>query len=179
MIGQRGVLPAGKFCAVHFMQTISSLVPNENWQELVGEKKGRCLDLGCGYGADSFWFANHGWQVDAVDYNDELRFCHPNLNFIKADLRRIDLLSLGKYDFIITCHILHYFKPSFSLNLAKYLYYMLKEGGILYIKIFEERFSAQLEDFFKNAKVERYEQADDHLPEGKHIHHVVKIICQK
>lgn len=163
------------------MQTISSMEPNDDWSKIVGNKKGRCLDLGCGYGADSFWFAEHGWQVDALDYNDELKFHHSNLNFIEADLRRVNLLSLGKYDFIITCHVLHYFDQNYSLNLVKYLYYILNEGGILYIKIFEEKFSVQLEDFFKNinAKIEKYEQTDDHPPAGEHVHHIVKILCQK
>jgi len=160
------------------MQTISSLNPNENWQALINGKKGKCLDLGCGYGADAYWFTEHGWQVDALDYNDEIKFQHPMLNFIKADFRRVNLITLGRYDLIIACFILHYFNNNYKLNLIKKLLFMLNKGGILYLKIFEENFTPQMEYLLKDAKIERYEQTDDHPPDGKHVHHIVKIICQ-
>lgn len=161
------------------MQTISSMEPNDDWSKIVGNKKGRCLDLGCGYGVDSFWFANHNWQVDAIDSNNEIKFHHQNLRFIQADFRRIDFLSLGRYDLIIVCYILHYFDNNYSLNLIKKLLFILNKGGILYIKIFEEFFTPQMEYLLKGARIERYEQKDNHPLEGEHVHHIVKIVCQK
>jgi SAM-dependent methyltransferase len=163
------------------MQTVSSVTPNENWQEMIGNKKGRCLDFGCGYGADANWFAEHGWQVDALDYNDEIKFQHPNLNFIKADFRRIDLTVLGKYDLIISCSVFHYFKTEYALDLVKVLLTMLNPGGWLYLKLFEEYFTPQWEDFFNylNARIDHLEENDDHPPMGKHTHKIVRILCQR
>lgn len=161
------------------MQTLSTMEPNEDWQKLVGDKIGRCLDFGCGYGADAFWFAKNGWLVDAIDSNNEIKFQHPNLNFINADFRRLDLLSLGKYDFVIACFSLHFFNNLYGLRLAKILFYLLKPGGILYIKTFEEDFTPQWQEYFSEANIERYEKVDDHRPAGEHIHKIVKIICRK
>lgn len=158
------------------MQTISRKIPNENWIELTKGKKGRCLDLGCGFGADAFWFAQAGWQVEAIDSEDTLKFHHANINFIQQDLKNIDFDKFGKYDFIMACFVLHFLKPKYSFSMAKKLINMLNSKGILYIKTFEEFFTSDWQELFKTARVYKYIQYDYHPPEGKHIHHVVKII---
>jgi len=161
------------------MPTISTNKPRENWEALVKQKAGRCLDLGCGFGADAFWFANNSWQVDAIDTNDTLKFPHTNINFIQLDLKNIDFDKFGKYDFIIACYVLHFLEPKYSFSLAKKLISMLNSKGILYIKTFEKFFTLDWQELFKTARVYKYIQHDNHQPEGKHIHQVIKIIYQK
>jgi 2-polyprenyl-3-methyl-5-hydroxy-6-metoxy-1,4-benzoquinol methylase len=161
------------------MITISTIKPRENWSELAKDKTGRCLDLGCGFGADAFWFANAGWRVDAIDTEDTLKFHHANINFIQQDLKNIDFDKFGKYDFIIACFTLHFLKPKYSFSLAKKLISMLNSKGILYIKTFEKFFTSDWQKLFRTARVYKYIQHDDHPPEGKHVHHVVKIIFEK
>lgn len=38
-----------------------------SWRQEKGEEKARVIDLGCGEGRDSVWFARQGWSVTAVD----------------------------------------------------------------------------------------------------------------
>jgi len=161
------------------MPTISTIKPRENWETLVKQKTGRCLDLGCGFGADAFWFAQAGWQVDAIDTQDTLKFHHTNINFNQQDLKNIDFDRLGRYDFIIVCFVLHFLKPKYSYSLAKKLISMLNSKGILYIKTFEKFFTLDWQELFKTARVYKYIQHDDHPSGGQHIHRVVKIIFEK
>lgn len=135
------------------MQIISSIKPRENWKDLVKQKTGHCLDLGCGFGADAFWFAEHDWQVDAVDSSNAIKFKHKNINFIQNDLKEINFDNLGKYDFIIACFILHFLEPEYSISLVKKLMSMLNKNGILYIKTFKEFFSQEWQKIFKKTKV--------------------------
>ncbi|MCW8902449.1 class I SAM-dependent methyltransferase [Sedimenticola sp.] len=38
--------------------------------ELVGQSRGRALDLACGEGRNAVWLAQQGWKVSAVDFSD-------------------------------------------------------------------------------------------------------------
>src|SRR5688572_8046251 len=37
--------------------------------EASGLRPGRCLDAGCGHGAETLWLAARGWNVMAVDFS--------------------------------------------------------------------------------------------------------------
>jgi 2-polyprenyl-3-methyl-5-hydroxy-6-metoxy-1,4-benzoquinol methylase len=44
--------------------------PNAHLLAEVGSlRPGRCLDAGCGHGAETLWLAAHGWEVTAVDFS--------------------------------------------------------------------------------------------------------------
>lgn len=48
------------------------VLPPPEVQALVAElPPGRALDLGCGYGRTSIYLAQHGWQVDGIDFVPE------------------------------------------------------------------------------------------------------------
>jgi cyclopropane fatty-acyl-phospholipid synthase-like methyltransferase len=49
----------------------SELPPPEVIDLMDAEPPGCALDLGCGYGRASIYLAQHGWQVDAVDFVPE------------------------------------------------------------------------------------------------------------
>lgn len=45
--------------------------PNVRLPEIAGDRvPGTVLDLACGPGGDALWFAEHGWQVTAVDISE-------------------------------------------------------------------------------------------------------------
>lgn len=73
---------------------------------------GRVLDLGCGEGGDALWFAEHGWQVTAVDLSPivlgraQARAAERDLNI---RWREIDLATDfpdGEYD-LVSAQFLH------------------------------------------------------------------------
>lgn len=76
-------------------------------QELVGQRRGQALDLGCGNGLAAIWLASQGWQVLGRDRSPELlsiaigrsRDAQQPIRFEQADLR--DPIN-GRFD-LITC----------------------------------------------------------------------------
>jgi SAM-dependent methyltransferase len=65
---------------------------------------GRLLDLACGTGRHARAFAEQGWEVTGVDYSPDLleraRAAAPELRFVEADMRTLDLDE--RYD-AVTC----------------------------------------------------------------------------
>ncbi|WP_317158983.1 bifunctional NAD(P)/FAD-dependent oxidoreductase/class I SAM-dependent methyltransferase [[Mycobacterium] appelbergii] len=67
------VLSAAEYWERHYGQRerIWSGRVNAQLENVVGDlPAGRVLDLGCGEGGDAVWFAEHGWQVTAVDISE-------------------------------------------------------------------------------------------------------------
>ncbi|MCB0034902.1 MAG: class I SAM-dependent methyltransferase [Anaerolineales bacterium] len=69
---------------------------------------GRALDIGCGYGRASIYMAQHGWQVDAVDFvqqalQEARRRAHAaavTVNFMRADISELHFLT-ASYDLVV------------------------------------------------------------------------------
>jgi SAM-dependent methyltransferase len=61
--------------------------PRDAALRLLGEPSGRLLDVGCGTGAHTAAFAEHGWEVLGVDLSeDQLRLArNRSLNVLQAD----------------------------------------------------------------------------------------------
>lgn len=100
------------------------------------------LDLGCGDGRDSFYFANRGLNVTAVDFS-ESGINHIKEECLKKDIpnivgvnQRIEGLNLGGKMFdIIYAHLsLHYFNDRTTTQIFKRLYDSLNEGGLFFLK---------------------------------------------
>jgi len=85
-----------------------SLPPPEVIDQIANLEPGMALDLGCGFGRASLYMADHGWQVDAVDFVPEAitearrRADEASLQirFHLAEVTSLDFLS-GPYDFAL------------------------------------------------------------------------------
>jgi tellurite methyltransferase len=98
----------------------------------------KLLDLGCGNGRDSLFFANNGAEVLAVDISEQalssLKQSNPN---ISTQLQNFEYLNLPKNSFdIIYAHLsLHYFNTDKTLEIFNTVKSALKPGGVFFIKV--------------------------------------------
>ena len=105
-------------------------------------KNAAVLDLGCGYGADSMYFAAHGCRVTAVDIADaNIKKIQTIANEKKLPIqaRRVDLaqkLPFPSHSFdVIYAHLsLHYFDDHTTKKIFDELFRILHNGGLLFVK---------------------------------------------
>jgi SAM-dependent methyltransferase len=155
----------------------STMEPRENWGEYFKENTGLIIDLGCGYGADSYLLAQKGYEVSAEDEKNNLKFQHPNLTFVQQGLEK---LIDKRFDGVVANFSLHFLVPEVRLKIIKHYLENLKPGGVFFILTFEEIVTpAFLKLFPQPPTIEHYTEKDDHPPLGKHIHQVAKIVYKK
>ena len=95
---------------------------------------GSILDLGCGSGRDSLAFKNLGYQVEAIDYSEELVTKARELTGINVRQQNFyELSELNQYDGIWACaSLLHCERKRLPEVLEKILK-ALKVNGICYM----------------------------------------------
>lgn len=103
-------------------------------------KQGRVLDLACGNGRHAIWLAEHGYQVDAVDWDEQAVSRLKGIQNIHVQVENIETAtwpdSVVQYDGIIVSRYLY--RPLLPLLIDK-----LNDGGILIYETFmvgNERF---------------------------------------
>lgn len=88
----------------------------DQWLKLLNIYSGTVLDLGCGTGEKSIWFAKHGFTVDALDYSPtaiQIAQKQSQLQlFHHCDLEKLDQWSGLKptYDIILDIKVLAFIK---------------------------------------------------------------------
>lgn len=105
---------------------------------------GKLLDLGCGSGRDSAWFASLGFEVSAVDGSEELcKRVRENDGIHALCIQFEELSFVAEFDAVWACaSLLHVKKgdmPKVLMNVSA----ALKPGGVLYASFkygSEERF---------------------------------------
>lgn len=95
---------------------------------------GRILDLGCGSGRDAKYFAEHSYEVIALDASAEMVTAARRHSLADVRQMRFDEMSFSEeFDGIWACaSLLHVPRDSLSLIIQKCLY-ALREGGVLYV----------------------------------------------
>jgi len=100
------------------------------------------IELGCGNGRDSLFFAENGMNVVAIDASDraieDLNNEHghkDNIMFICDDFCCSKALFVGEFDYCYSRFTIHSITESQETELLKNIYGSLKEGGMLFIEV--------------------------------------------
>jgi len=99
----------------------------------------RLVELGCGNGRDSVFFAQNGVIVCGVDQVDaEVKFlndtyAHDQLGFVAGDFTRLDLG--GAFDCVYSRFTLHSVSEEDELRVLEWAYHHLNDGGLFCIEV--------------------------------------------
>ena len=95
------------------------------------------LDLGCGDGRDSVYFAERGLHVHALDFSkngiENIKSLNPNIKTFLGDIKNMKFKK-GSFDIIYAHLSLHYFNDQETTKIFKALYRILKKGGLIFVK---------------------------------------------
>lgn len=97
-------------------------------------KHGLILDVGCGSGRDSLAFKNKGYNVDAIDYSEELVKMANQFTGVQVKLKSFyEVDDHEVYDGIWACASLLHCERNHLAAVVKRLMIALKPNGVLYM----------------------------------------------
>lgn len=107
------------------------------WEFLEGTPAGTLLDVGCGDGRDSLFFAERGLRVTAVDFSESglavLREADPRIQAVLQDIRKLDFPD-ASFDAVYAHLSLHYFDDAVTEAIFRNIHRMLRGGGLFFVK---------------------------------------------
>ena len=95
------------------------------------------LEVGCGSGRDSFYFAEHGYSVLATDFSEvaveknKEKYQSENLSFEVLNISNKTSFKDNSFDVIYSRLSLHYFRDTDTKNIFEELHRILKPSGYL------------------------------------------------
>lgn len=97
-------------------------------------ERAQILDVGCGSGRDTLAFINKGYQVNAIDYSEELVKNATELTGIKVKYQSFYALSdIAIYDGIWACASILHCERNRLAEVIEKLLTALKPNGVLYM----------------------------------------------
>lgn len=163
-------------------------------------RKAITLDLGCGEGRDTVFFARCGFEVTGVDIStsgvrkaEQLAIT----NNVKARLITDDMAHFafdGEYDLIFSCGAIHYVERRKRRDLFERMKVNTKLGGMHAILVFNDQLiyveKDEVIDYFRDGELKAHYydwtiiNEDDYSihceqDETKHLHGVTKIIAKR
>ena len=96
------------------------------------------LDLGCGTGGNSLFFAANGLNVTACDVSDAALDAvdglkHPKIKTMQADMTTANF-GKEKYDAVFACLSLHYFDDAVTRRIVSNIRESLRADGALFVR---------------------------------------------
>ena len=102
-----------------------------------GRQNKTLLDLGCGDGRDSLYFARKGLHVTALDFSETgiraLKANNKNIRCLVGDIRKMRFKP-GSFDIVYAHLSLHYFDDRMTSRIFEMLFRTLKKKGLLFVK---------------------------------------------
>jgi SAM-dependent methyltransferase len=98
---------------------------------------GKLIDLGCGQGQDSRYFAERGYQVIGTDFSEQgINFAKEKSKNFKIDFQVMDLAKPfpfpdASFDVVYSHLAVHYFDKAMTAAIFGGMARILKPGGIL------------------------------------------------
>lgn len=94
----------------------------------------KAIDLGCGFGQDTLWLINHGFDVTSVDFSkkalDELKEMIPNAKVLNLDIESGLPFEHSSVSLINANLSIHYFDMNKTIEIFDSIYEILKSGGL-------------------------------------------------
>jgi tellurite methyltransferase len=138
----------------------------------------RVLDLGCGEGRDSVFFATCGFEVTGVDVSpaglqkaERLARAHRvRVRWVSADAAH--WVPTGLFDLVYSCGALHYVARRYRARLFVQLQAVTRPGGHHALVVFTDRHiyveHGERVDYFAGDELDRAYAHLDHLHRGRH-----------
>ena len=122
-------------------------LPPPEVQALVNSlKPGRALDLGCGYGRTAIYLAQHGWQVDGIDFVPQAiegakrratdQGVAEHIRFHEGSVAELGFLN-GRYDLAIDIGCMHSLGLPLQAAYRDELHRLLRPGAtyLLFVRL--------------------------------------------
>lgn len=110
-----------------FAEECLAFLKNQKFQ---GKK---LLDLGCGQGQDTLFFAENGYNVTGLDYSEQAlaSFNHKNIKKIFHDMHDLSIFPDYSIDIVYSSFSLHFFQIEELHKIFKEIHRILKHNGFL------------------------------------------------
>lgn len=109
----------------------------------------KILDIGCAHGRESKYLYENGFNVTGIDFNpgfiDLAKHNCPNCVFEIMDMRELNF-SKDSFDGIWASTSFLHIPKNEALKTLKGFRNVLKEGGVMYLSVFEGNFDNEKED---------------------------------
>ena len=117
-----------------FGKNIATLLQNQETEISLAKT---ALDIGCAYGANAYYLASLGINVDAIDKLLPATPPNPLIKFQKCDILNFSFEK--KYDIILAFNILQFLSKDDKYAVLKRIAKSLTANGLLFIQSFSEK----------------------------------------